>query len=229
MKKTHTLVISDIHLGLESCQAGLLLKMLDSFYYEHLIVLGDLYERGRVICEEQFEVVKYLRQNRRRLVYVAGNHDYAAKNTIDPIIGARVVKSHKWQAGQKRFVALHGHQFDKFCFIFSEPAIDRMISRAILFLQRIDSAKLHVAKWIDGLHGSYARHVAKRACRYAKRRKADVVICGHIHRPGRIVFSSKKNGRAVEYFNCGSWVSNPCSFVAVDQAGSAELKSLSCS
>ena len=143
MEKTHTLLISDIHLGSENCQAKLLLGTLQGFDYERIIVVGDLYEKGSFICDDQFEIVKYLRNNRKKLIYIDGNHDPSLR-----------------QLGQKKFRAMHGHQFDRFCFIFSEPLIDKIISYAISFLQRMDAQKFHVGRWIDNLHISYSQHVA---------------------------------------------------------------------
>ena len=229
MEKTHTLLISDIHLGSENCHAKLLLGTLQGFDYERIIVIGDLYERGSFICDEQFEIVKYLRANRKKLIYIDGNHDPSLRRVPDRVLGVKAIRKFKWQLGAKRFYAIHGHQFDRFCFIFSEPLIDKMISCAILFLQRMDVRKFHVGRWIDNLHISYSRHVATRACNHARRRKADYIICGHTHRPGIFSLQSGKTGRAVEYVNCGSWVDDPCSFVTIDADGNLKLHFVSAS
>jgi UDP-2,3-diacylglucosamine pyrophosphatase LpxH len=92
-------------------------------------------------------------------------------------------------------------------------------------LHRIDRRRNHAAKCVDSFHKWLARHFSKRARKYALRRCADVIICGHTHRPEHIVFPDKKRGQ-VEYLNCGCWLGQTCSFVTVDEQGVARLHSI---
>lgn len=77
--------------------------------------------------------------------------------------------------------------------------------------------------WVDFFHKQFALSIAKKIKKYAIKRKADVIICGHTHIPLHDVFHDKK-GRKIEYFNCGSWLEERCSYVTVDEHGAAELR-----
>lgn len=61
MKK---LIVSDIHLRSEDCNAKGLLDLLKASSYEELIIVGDLFEKEGRINDEQFEVITYLWKHR---------------------------------------------------------------------------------------------------------------------------------------------------------------------
>jgi UDP-2,3-diacylglucosamine pyrophosphatase LpxH len=227
MNKTHTLVISDVHLELGSCQAKLLLKTLRDFDYERLILLGDLYEHNGYIGNEQFEVIEYLREKTEKLVYIDGNHDPSSKQLVNALLGVEVLKKYEWQLAGKKFCAVHGHQFDRLLLTYSEPLVDKALLSVFLLLQKIDADKRHVGRLLNGFQNWTCRHVARRARKYAKKYCADVVLCGHTHRPEHLVFPARKRKKRIDYFNCGCWVENICSFVAISQDGEPELYAVS--
>ena len=132
MNKVHILIISDVHLGSKICNAGALLKILKGYLYQNLIIVGDLFEGDGIISDEQFEIIEYLRKmlkNKNKIICVDGNHDPVEKGLARKFIGIDVRKKYEWKMGGKKFCAIHGHQFDKFCFVFSEPLIDKIFSR----------------------------------------------------------------------------------------------------
>ncbi len=220
MNKTHTLIISDIHLGSEICKPEILLKVLRGYSYEKLIIVGDLYEEGGAINDQQFEVVKYLRENREKIEYVDGNHDPAGES-LAKIIGIDVAKRYEWEMHGKKLCAMHGHQFDKLCFIFNVGLVDWLFVNSIKFLKMINFQLCNVSKWLDNFHNSLSVSFAKKAKKYAKKHKFDVIICGHIHKPLHFTFTDKKG--SIEYFNCGSWVEDICSFITISESGEIKL------
>lgn len=222
MNAIHTLVISDVHLESADCRAELLLDVLHNWFFRFLIVAGDLYENGSGIGDKQFELVACLRKLRGKLTYVGGNHDFSRKRVVDRLIGVRPVKRYSWSMGQKRFCVVHGHQFDRFCFIFSEPLIDKAISILFQLTQWMDPQKLHVSGWIERFRVKLSGHFAQKARKFAKKRGVSSIICGHTHRPAHIAFFSEKDG-CIEYLNCGSWTEKECSFVSIDESGQAKL------
>jgi len=222
MNAMHTLIVSDVHLESADCRAELLLGLLQSWSFKALIIAGDLYANGGIIGDKQFELVRYLRKLRGKLIYVGGNHDFSRKRVVDRLIGVRPVKRYSWSMGQKRFCVVHGHQFDRFCFVFSEPLIDRAISILFQLTQWMDPQKLHVSGWIERFRVKLSGHFARRARKFAKKYGVNSIICGHTHKPDHIAFLSEKDGR-IEYLNCGSWTDRVCSFVAIDESGQAKL------
>lgn len=222
MNAIHTLVISDVHLESADCRAELLLSLLQSCPFEVLIIAGDLYENGGVIGDEQFKLVGRLRELRKKLIYVSGNHDFSENRFVNRFIGVRPVKRYEWNMGQKRFYVVHGHQFDRFCFIFSEPVIEKLILRFFQLTQWMDPQKLHISGWIEQFRVKLSGHFAKRARKFAKKHGVSSIICGHTHRPDHIAFLSEKDGH-IEYLNCGSWTEKECSLVTIDESGQAKL------
>lgn len=225
MNAIHTLVISDVHLESADCRAELLLDVLHNCSFKALIIAGDLYENGSGIGDDQFELVGCLRKLRGKLTYVGGNHDFLRmkrSKVVDRLIGVTPVKKHEWGIGRKRFCVVHGHQFDRFCFIFSEPLIDRAISILFQLTQWMDPQKLYVSGWIERFRDKLSGHFAKKARKFAKKHGVSSIICGHTHRPDHIAFLSEKDGD-IEYLNCGSWTEKECSFVSIDENGQAKL------
>ena len=223
MNKVHILIISDIHLGLEFCNAKVLLEILEGYSYQKLIIVGDLYERGGIINDEQFKVIKYLRENREKIIYIDGNHD--PSDGLPNILGIDMVKKYEWSLGTKRFCAMHGHQFDKWCFIFNEPLVDKIFSSILRFFKMINVQEFNVAKWFDSLHEKFSLHIANKAIKYAKRHKINIIICGHTHRLSHVEFFDR-NGCAIDYFNCGGWVEDLCSFITIDENCAIKLHSI---
>jgi predicted phosphodiesterase len=224
MEKTHILQISDIHLGNANCHAGLLLKTLKGFDYEILILGGDTHENGSDIRDEkQLELIEYLREQRKKIKPLYGNHDPPQRKP-DRILGLKLAKKYTWKVGQKKYCAIHGHQFDRFLFIFSEPFLDKLISFVIYILRWLDPGKIHMSKWLDDFHKNHSLHVAKRAYKYAKRHKIDNIFYGHVHLPGNFTFFDKKSGKIINCYDRGSWIENPSSFVTVDKDGTVKLR-----
>lgn len=221
--RTHTLVVGDTHFGRQICRTGPLLSVLNSVEHKRLIVVGDLCERGNGFSNDEFSVLAYLRENNRKLICIKGNHDPHPKESIWRVIGVKPADRFVWEAGGRRFCAMHGHQFDRFCFVFNEQLIDRMFLAVVSFLRRIDRRRNHVASWMDAMHEKLSLHAAKKAKRYAKRHGFDVMVCGHTHREVRFLFRDPKNQQAIEYINCGSWVDEVCSYVTIGENGAAEL------
>ena len=224
MNKTDVLIISDIHLGHASCNAGTLLEFLTNSSFGTLIILGDLFEIGGTISDEQFKILEYLRQMRDKIVYIDGNHDPRHEVLVKEIIGVKPIRKYIWDMGGKRFCAMHGHQFDKFCFIFSLSLIDKLFSKLISFLKMIHFERFSLKRWIDYYHNKFSDHIAKKAIRYAKRRGFDVMICGHTHVPLELTYRRRK--RVIQYFNSGCLVENQCSYITIDKDGNVKLHSM---
>jgi len=234
VKKVKMVIISDVHLRSEACQARLLLALLEGYDYEKLLIVGDLIEDDRTGAEnvkmrwQQFQVIEYLRQMQRKkhaakeIVRVGGNHDPTGKDLINEVLGVKTIEEYRWEMNGRKYCAIHGHQFDRF--LFRNPFLNRFISSKLLLLQRFDTRGRLFSRWVDRFHNRWLRLgavVAEGAKRFASRENLDVVICGHVHESFRP--PANEIGKPGEYWNCGDWTGKNCALMTVDLDGSLEL------
>ena len=52
---------------------------------------------------------------RREIIWVEGNHDEGLYDTIPTLLNILAVKEFEWESNGKKFLAIHGHQFDFYC------------------------------------------------------------------------------------------------------------------
>src|SRR3972149_12010529 len=75
----NTIVVSDIHLGSDMSRAGELISVLDSWTFERLILLGDIFDdlNFKRLRRLHWDFLSYIRQisKRKEVVWVEGNHD----------------------------------------------------------------------------------------------------------------------------------------------------------
>jgi UDP-2,3-diacylglucosamine pyrophosphatase LpxH len=234
MKTASIVIISDIHLRSENCQAKLLLNTLREYDYETLIINGDLIEDDRVHPDNikmnwrQFQLIEYMRARLRKkntakkIIRIGGNHDFSGHDFINQILGIETLLEYRWEMNGKKFCTIHGHQFDRF--VFKNPLLSKFISNITLFLQKIDSRKRYLTRMIDRFHTKWFRLteiVAHDAIEFARREGIDVIICGHTHEGMQRVFT--EDGRTIEYWNSGDWTGHRCSFITIDEKGVIEL------
>ena len=115
------LVISDLHLGSDVCQARLLEEFLD-WAVEHcreLVINGDIFDdlNFKRLTKRHFACLKVIRRNSDRddfrLVWVRGNHDGPA-DIVSHIVGVEILDEYVYDNGQIQLLILHGDQFDTF-------------------------------------------------------------------------------------------------------------------
>ena len=227
MKKisVYAVVASDFHMGSKDSNAGQAVEVFERFDFENLIIVGDLHETGKEISEDQFELVKYLRSVRGKVVYARGNHDPKEDNLIEGIIGVKVRKDYECQVNGNRFYFNHGDKYDKIGFIFSEPFMDRAFWHLIWALKIINIQGFDAGKWLDWLHRMFSDHITAKVRKDAIRRGCNTVVCGHTHVPLHLVFNGK-NGDKIDYYNCGGWVGGLRTYLTIDYSGRTELHSV---
>ena len=222
--------ISDVHLGTKHAQVGKLLEFLRDTECEHLYIVGDFIDgwqlRRKWYWAEDYNVLiqKLLRKNRKktRVTLVFGNHDEFLEKFVGMSFGAvkcveRVVHT---AADGKRFLVIHGHQFDGL------SHFNRLLDRvgSALYDRILDRRTLGFGYWS---FASYIKLKAKAAVKYvtdyedamiqfARKCGMSGVICGHIHRP------EIRDLGDVFYMNCGDWVEN-CTALAEDFEGKFTL------
>ena len=233
-----TIWISDVHLGTRHSQVTKLLDFLRQTECEQLYIVGDFIDgwqlRRKWFWTEEYNVLvqKLLRKNRKqtRVTFIIGNHDEFLEQFLGLNFGAvhLAERTVHIAADGKRYVVLHGHQFDGLAHF--NRLLDRVGSA---LYERI----LDMNVWVNRVRrllgfgywsfASYIKLKAKRAMKYvndyeealiqfARKSDASGIICGHIHRP-----EIRQVGDIV-YMNCGDWIEN-CTALVEDFTGKISL------
>jgi UDP-2,3-diacylglucosamine pyrophosphatase LpxH len=142
-KKTHTLIISDLHLGSKVSQAEKALKLLKSFSFRKLILLGDVFDdlNFENLDKECWNFLTYVGKisKEKKVRWVLGNHDKGLANVFESLVDAKVYEEYSWRCDGKKYLAIHGHQFDRF--LINNALLSYLATRFYNFIQKIDSEK----------------------------------------------------------------------------------------
>jgi UDP-2,3-diacylglucosamine pyrophosphatase LpxH len=215
-----TMIVSDVHLGSEVCRARDLLLLLRKYRFKRLILLGDIFAdlNFKRLKKEHWELLSYIRKlsnpkRRVETVWVEGNHDKGLTEVMSHLVGVNVYQEYSWTSGKRKYLAVHGHQFDRF--IVDAALFSDLASYLFLILQKCDARHQWFSRYVDMLSTRWLRisgKVARGALGLAMARGADVIFCGHTH----IAMHKQENG--VEYFNTGCWTQSPANYITVDGA-----------
>ena len=210
-------VISDIHLGSDNCQAKALVHFLEAIRKgriptQRLILNGDVFDSidFRRLKRLHWKVLSELRRlsDEIAITWINGNHDGPAE-IVSHLLGVTCSDETVIESGGKRVLFLHGHRFDQF--ISRYPIITWFADRVYHFLQKIDKSH-YFAKLAKRNSKTFLRCTQKiehDSIWYATRRGCDAVCCGHTHQPVASV------GGLVHYFNSGCWTEKPCHYLTV--------------
>ncbi len=233
MKNRKIIVISDVHLRSDNCQAKLLLETLKNFDYEILLIVGDLIEDDKApsykikMKWDQFQLIEYLRERLRKqhegksVIRILGNHDPFDHDFIGEILGIESRREYRWEMAGKKFCAIHGHQFDRF--VFRNAVLSNFIAKLAFYLQKIDSRARFLTRKIDSLYNKWYRLsdlVARGAIDYAYSEHIDIIICGHTHES--LERRHQEGSRTIEYWNSGDWTGHHCGFLTITESGEVE-------
>ena len=187
-----TVVISDVHMGARFSKVGEAARFLNRLSCERLIMAGDIIDGWQLkqiddkwtVQESAFfnVIMNMMDQDQTEVVYVTGNHD----DFLDYIIPCQLfnislVNEYLIEDFGKRFVVIHGHAFDslgKEKYSFSK-VLKHSVKKAV--------------NYISGFESDLAD--------FARAKKCDGIICGHIHHP-----EDKMLKHGIRYLNCGDWV-----------------------
>jgi len=198
-----TIIISDLHLGSPLARSKDLKKFLKGLEFDRLIINGDIF------CDLNFSrlrksdlhLLNLLRNlsKKKDVVWIEGNHDAGLIRLLSAF-GIEVHEQYEfWWVG-KCCVVVHGHQFDGA--ITEYPRISRFLSFLFVELQKVPGIKHWLPILMDKTAGKWQRltpEVAKRALEFAKRKKYDLIFCGHTHER----YADELDG--IKYYNSGCW------------------------
>jgi UDP-2,3-diacylglucosamine pyrophosphatase LpxH len=211
------LIISDLHLGSNVCQA----KQINSFLKKietgelstkELILNGDVFDSWdfRRIKKQQWKVLSNLRSlsDNVKITWINGNHDGPAE-IISHLLGISVTEEYFLVSGDRNILVLHGHVFDEF--ISDHPIITWVADTIYHLIQRIDR-NFYWARSIKKASKTFLRCselIQIRALDYAEKYKANVVCCGHTHL--EVAYIEEE----VKYYNSGCWTELPCHYLTI--------------
>lgn len=213
------IVISDLHLGSDMCQAKLLEEFLEwaPAHAKELVINGDIFDdlNFNRLRKNHFACLKSIRRNSDRddfkLIWMRGNHDGEAE-IVGHIVGVEILDEYVYANQQIKLLILHGDQFDTF--ITQYVWLTEIACGVFYFIQKW--APHRAARWIRRVSKRWQRNsqlVQDRAIEFAKTRGCVYVTCGHTHLP---LIHVKD---AITYVNSGTWIeSPPCPFVTVKGA-----------
>jgi UDP-2,3-diacylglucosamine pyrophosphatase LpxH len=210
------LIISDLHLGSDVCQAALLEEFLEWAVEStrELVINGDIFDDLNFtrLSKRHFACLKVIRRNSDRddlrITWVRGNHDGPA-DVVGHIVGVDVLDEYDFHNDQVRLLILHGDQFDRF--VDNYGWLTELACAVFYCIQR----------WAPHQTARFIRRVSKRwqrsselirdgAVRYARSRARGYIACGHTHLPGL------DTSEGVLYANSGTWTEHPpCPFITI--------------
>ena len=216
-----TLIVSDLHLGSIVSRAEDAIRMLRSKTFRRLILLGDIFcdLDFRRLKKEHWELLSHIRKlsNPKRkveVVWVEGNHDRGLTEVMSHLVGINAYQEYQWNYNGKRYLAIHGHQYDSF--LVGNAALSAAGEWVYMHLQKLDSKSRLISRFLDRQNSKWMRlspKVAAGALAYARLRGADVVFCGHTH----MAMQAERKG--IRYFNSGCWTTEDPTYITVDELG----------
>jgi UDP-2,3-diacylglucosamine pyrophosphatase LpxH len=236
-----TIWISDVHLGTRGCQAEFLLDFLKHNESDQLYLVGDIIDGWRMRrswywAQTHNDVVqKVLRKARKgtEVIYVTGNHDeflrYFSGAEMMQFGGIRLVDEAMHEtADGKKLLILHGDRFDgvvkhaRWLAVLGDGAYTMMLGLNTVF--NMIRRRFGLGYWSLS---SYVKNKVKNAVEYvssfektlaeeARRRGADGIVCGHIHK------AEIREIDGVLYCNDGDWVES-CSALVEHHDGRLEI------
>ncbi len=237
-KRYRAIWISDFHIGTRRAQTGMLLDFLRRTESDMLYLVGDVIDNWSLKKTWYWDqshndvIQKLLRKARKgtKVIYIPGNHDERFRDFVGTRFGHVAVMQDAIHitADKKRYLVLHGDEFDgvvkyaKWLALLGDQAYERALD--INRLLNVFRRKLGLPYWSLS---SFLKRRVKQAVQFvsnfeqavvreAKKRRADGVICGHIHTPEISTIDG------IHYCNDGDWVES-CSALVEHRDGRFEL------
>ncbi|MEZ6143179.1 MAG: metallophosphoesterase family protein [Zavarzinella sp.] len=211
------LILSDLHLGSDNCQAKELIRLLEQvrngeILTSSIILNGDVFDSidFRRLKKNHWKVLSLIRKMSDwiDITWISGNHDGSAE-MCSHLLGVDVCDQKIIQSGDQRILFHHGHRFDEF--IDRHPFLTAFADAVYRFLQKIDSSH-HIARTAKKRSKIFLRCTEKiqnKSIELAEKLNCQAVCCGHTHHPVCVETGP------VRYYNSGCWTEKPCHYLTV--------------
>jgi UDP-2,3-diacylglucosamine pyrophosphatase LpxH len=213
-------LISDIHLGSDVCQADdlcHLLKDIDPEVTRRLIIVGDIFDSIdlRRLKKHHWKVLSHIRRlaDKIEIIWLAGNHDGPAE-IVSHFLGVEVYAEYVLESGNKKFFITHGHKYDKF--INERPFLTSVADFFYHWLQKLDRSH-YIARMAKRNSKHYLRNtevVRAEATEEAAQKGCEGAVCGHTHFAE--ITEVEIKGKKVIYCNTGCWTERPTTYLIIE-------------
>ncbi len=218
MATANTIIVSDIHLGSSLSRVTELMGVLDSWAFERLILLGDIFDNLNFnrLDSLHWEFLSYIKRlsKHKEVVWIEGNHDVGLVEIIPYLLDVKACEEYLWDYDGKRYLAIHGHQFDDF--VNNNETITGFACFIHGLAQKIDTKKYLLSRFLARKSTTWLRlskKVAYGAVRHAIRKGIGNVICGHTHQAMSMLIDN------VHYYNSGCWTDMPANYISIGREG----------
>jgi len=201
--------------------------VLKKYLFEKLVIVGDLSE-GSPIGSLQVKLVKKLKKlhQEERLVVLFGNHDPKGNGVCEKI-GIEAIGEYRCQINGKNFCAKHGDEFNDLGDSLSGHVIDWLICKFMVLIKLIELKGINLGRIFIQLCAQLnALEVTRKAKEFAIQNECDTMICGHVHVPCHRIFRVRKGKKRIDYFNCGCFMDDVCTYLLTDECGRTRLHSV---
>jgi UDP-2,3-diacylglucosamine pyrophosphatase LpxH len=203
------------HLNLTPAETGPRLRLPETIQDDK----PPLRERRRRLKRSQIKLLEYInglakeRDGREvvEVVWIIGNHDEGLEK-LAFLFGADVYQVYSWNFCGKKILAIHGDQFDHFW--QNHPVISNVFTKLYGFIQLMFPHAYTFSSFLKRSSKHYIRaieFIEKGAVDYAKKKGADIVVCGHTHR------ASQRTIDGIHFFNLGCWTEHDCSLITFSE------------
>lgn len=225
-----TVIVSDLHLGSAMSRAKALTDMLRALTYKRLILNGDVFDdlNFKRLSRDDWEFLSFIRASTNErlaheLVWVIGNHDGGAPEILSHLLGIHIHEEYVWEHAGRRYLAVHGHQFD--AFVSEHSRVVDIAIWAYSVWQKFDPK--HRASRLVKQASRQSKRWMRRSDKVANEASAhgkstygaDVVTCGHTHHPMDVMI------HGVRYLNSGSWTDVPSTYIIIEHDGTMAIHS----
>lgn len=209
------MILSDFHLGSIVSRGKEAAELIENYDFKKLILLGDIFENLNFnrLKKDDWKLLSLISRvsKKRKVIWVEGNHDKGLSKILAALTGGKVYKIYRWRYQNKRYLAIHGHQFDNF--LINNAFLSFFANQLYNFVQFVDFQDKRISRFIKRKSKGWLRlskKVATRAIIFAKIQQVDYIFCGHTHKSMRL-----RRGSTF-YYNSGCWTDIPSTYITVD-------------
>jgi len=199
------LIISDLHIGTVFSKETKIKELLFEQDFDELILAGDIIDFIKIpsFTEESASIFDFLVTQKKKIIYIVGNHDIAFKKFIGKTVGGvRFLREYDFEYCGRKFRIEHGDKYEK-GIVQNEFAMNIISTFVNIFEVTF---KLDLTAWWE-----QKRNKKRKLIRIWDIIKwnddADVFIMGHTHKPEVLIWVDK-NENIKTYVNTGDWVQN---------------------
>lgn len=216
--RANTIIVSDIHLGSNLSRVAELKAVLESWTFERLILLGDVFDNLNFhrLNNVHWEFLTYVKQlsKHKEVVWIEGNHDEGLIQLIPYMLDVKAYKEYSWEYNGKKYLAMHGHQFDDF--IKNNSMFTGLACKIHELVEKIDTKRFLFSRFLARKSTTLfhlSKKVASDAIRHAVAKGVNYVFCGHTHEAMSLLFNN------VHYYNSGCWTDFPSNYISIGNNG----------